>query len=151
MASFKTGSAIVPSTSSISVVSVVAGSVCSGIVACGAITAGVGLGTGISLSNPVCGYTVTHRARLTVIAVVMAIRFFHSGSSSHAKRAPALLVRQKDERSFSSFCSSIESLHASSKPAVKLSREVCSVIKFWASMIRTKKNLLPCGIMRGGS
>ena len=54
--------------------------------------------------------------------------FFHSGSSSDAKRAPALLVWQEAERSFSSFCSSIESLHASSKPAIKLSREACSVI-----------------------
>ena len=71
----KTGSAIVPATSSISVVSVVAGSVCSGIVACGAITAGVGLGAGISLFTVFCRDTAAHKTKLAVIAAAMAIRF----------------------------------------------------------------------------
>lgn len=58
-------------------------------------------------------------------------------SASSIKRAPALLARQENERSFSSFCSSAESLHANSKPAIKLSREVCSLMESCASMIRS--------------
>ena len=38
-------------------------------------------------------------------------------------------VRQETERSFSSLCTSAESLHASSNPAIKLSREVCSLME----------------------
>lgn len=114
-ASSKIGSAIV---SSISSISSIAGSVGSELLP------GRDQWIGTTMF---CSDTAVHRAKLAVIAAAVAICSY-SGSSSVAKRAPVLLVWQENERSFSSFCSSIESLHASSKPAIKLSSEVRSVI-----------------------
>ena len=70
----------------------------SGIVVWDAIAAGVGLRVG----NPCPPQFGAHRAKLVAIATTMAIRLY-SGSSSDAKRAPVLLVRQENERSLSSF------------------------------------------------
>ena len=53
-------------------------------------------------------------------------------SRLYVKRALVLLVRQGAERSFSSLCNSIESFHASSNPAIKLSRKFSSLILPWA-------------------
>lgn len=50
----------------------------------------------------------------------------------YVKRALVLLVRKEAGRSSSSLCNSIKSFHASSNPAIKLSRKVSSFILPWA-------------------
>ena len=50
----------------------------------------------------------------------------------YVKRALVLLVRKEAERSSSSLCNSIESFHAGSNPAIKLSRKFSFLILPWA-------------------
>ena len=101
----------------------------------------------LALPAMICGDTAAHRAKLSVVDTDMAIRF-HSVSPSDTKRAPTLLVRQENERSFFDRCAIRREPPRQFKAGDKAVEEVCSLIESWASMIRSTS--LRSGFSRAG-